>query len=127
MRVLLIDDDARLRQVLARLLAGAGFATVDEACDGEDALLALGRSHPDLIVTDCQMPRLDGIGFVRRLRAAGDQTPVIMLSGQGDPHVVVTAVRAGVNNYLPKPINPEILFEKIRQTLADSAPHAAVG
>jgi DNA-binding response OmpR family regulator len=117
MRVLLIDDDARLRQVLARLLRGAGFDIVDEACDGEDALLVLAQSHPDLIVTDCQMPRLDGIGFVRCLRASGDQTPVIMLSGQGDPHVVVTAIRAGVNNYLPKPINPEILFEKIHQTL----------
>ena len=117
MHVLVIDDDARLRQVLARLLRTSGFDRVDEAADGEEALAALDRIHPDLILTDCQMPRMDGIAFVRHLRARGDLTPVIMLSGQGDPHAVVVAVKAGVNNYLPKPISPEILFEKIGQTL----------
>jgi two-component system chemotaxis response regulator CheY len=117
MHALVIDDDARLRQVLNRLLRCGGFDTVDEAADGEEALTALGSIHPDLILTDCQMPRMDGIAFVRQLRARGDRTPVIMLSGQGDPHVVVTAVKAGVNNYLPKPIHPDVLFEKITQTL----------
>src|SRR5258708_17033407 len=117
MHVLVIDDDARLRQVLARLLRTSGFDVVDEASDGEEALLALNKIHPDLILTDCQMPRLDGIAFVRQLRARGDQTPVIMLSGHGDPHQVVVAVKAGVNNYLPKPINPDVLIEKIEQTL----------
>jgi DNA-binding response OmpR family regulator len=117
MHALVIDDDARLRQVLTRLLRTGGFDTVDEAADGEEALRTLSSVHPDLILTDCQMPRMDGIAFVRQLRARGDRTPVIMLSGQGDPHLVVTAVRAGVNNYLPKPIHPDVLFEKIEQTL----------
>ena len=117
MHALVIDDDARLRQVLTRLLRSGGFDTVDEAADGEEALRTLTSVHPDLILTDCQMPRMDGIAFVRQLRARGDRTPVIMLSGQGDPHLVVTAVRAGVNNYLPKPIHPDVLFEKIEQTL----------
>ena len=118
MHVLLIDDDARLRQVLARLLRSSTLGVeVHEAADGEEALAALPTLHADLIITDCQMPRMDGIAFVRQLRARGDQTPVIMLSGQGDPHLIVTAIKAGVNNYLPKPINPEVLFEKIEQTL----------
>ena len=122
MHALVIDDDARLRQVLTRLLRTGGFDTVDEAADGEEALRTLTSVHPDLILTDCQMPRMDGIAFVRQLRARGDRTPVIMLSGQGDPHLVVTAVRAGVNNYLPKPIHPDVLFEKIEQTLGSSKP-----
>jgi CheY-like chemotaxis protein len=117
MHVLVIDDDARLRQVLARLLRSCGSIDVHEAADGEEALAALPALHPDLILTDCHMPRMDGIAFVRLLRARGDQTPVIMLSGHGDPHLIVTAIKAGVNNYLPKPINPEVLFEKIEQTL----------
>ena len=117
MHVLIIDDDKRLRQVLGRLLRSTGFETVDEAADGEEALVSLASIHPDLIITDCHMPRMDGIAFIRKLRGKGDQTPVIMLSGQGDPHLVVTAIKAGVNNYLPKPINPEVLFEKIGQTL----------
>jgi two-component system chemotaxis response regulator CheY len=117
MRVLVIDDDARLRQVLARLLRGAGFDTIDEAADGEEAIGAMADFPPDLIITDCQMPRMDGITFVRQLRARGNRTPVIMISGHGDPHAIVTAIKAGVNNYLPKPINPEALFEKIEQTM----------
>ena len=118
MHVLVIDDDARLRQVLARLLRSSSLGIdVHEAADGEEALAALPAIHADLVITDYQMPRMDGIAFVRQLRGRGDHTPVIMLSGQGDPHLVVTAIKAGVNNYLPKPINPEVLFEKIEQTL----------
>ena len=117
MSVLVVDDDSRLRQVLARLLRTAGFDTVDEAADGIEALALLTKSTPELILTDFQMPRMDGLSFVRQLRARGDRTPIIMLSGQGDPHLIVTAVKAGVNNYLPKPINPDVLFEKIEQTL----------
>lgn len=120
MRVLVVDDDGRLRQVLARLLRASGFDAVDEAADGEEALLALGKGQPDLIITDFQMPRMDGIAFVRRIRAEGNLTPVIMLSGHEDPHSIVVAIKAGVSNYLLKPINPEVLFEKIGQTLGIS-------
>jgi DNA-binding response OmpR family regulator len=117
MRVMLVDDDARMREVLARLLASAGFRAVEQVGDGQEALLRLAGVHVDLIITDCSMPRMDGVAFVTALRAKGDATPVIMLSGQDDPQLVVRAIRAGVNNYVPKPIHPENLFEKIRQTL----------
>jgi two-component system chemotaxis response regulator CheY len=117
MHVLVIDDDARLRQVLGRLLRSSGFDRVEEAADGLEALEMLAHSHPDLILTDNQMPRMDGIAMTRRLRADGNMTPIIMLSGHGDSHQVVMAVKAGVNNYLPKPISADVLFEKIAQTL----------
>jgi DNA-binding response OmpR family regulator len=117
MHVLVIDDDSRLRQVLARLLRVSGFDIVDEAADGQSAIEMMEHIHPDLIITDCQMPRLDGIGFVRKLRAQADRTPVIMLSGLGDPHLVVIAAKAGVDNFLPKPISGEMLLDKIHQTL----------
>lgn len=117
MHVLVIDDDARMRQVLVRLLRSSGFDRVDEAADGQQAMELLAESQPDLILTDNQMPRMDGIELTRQLRAAGNKTPIIMLSGHGDSHQVVTAVRAGVDNYLPKPISADVLFEKIAQTL----------
>jgi two-component system chemotaxis response regulator CheY len=117
MHALVIDDDSRLRQVLARLLRVGGFASVDEAADGQEALQALQKRPADLIVTDFHMPRMDGLALVRHLRSAGDHTPIIMLSGHGQPQQIVAAIKAGVNNYLPKPINPEVLFEKISQTL----------
>jgi DNA-binding response OmpR family regulator len=120
MRVMLVDDDARMRQVLARLLLSAGLTVSHEAGDGEEALAALSADPDgvDLIVTDCRMPRMDGIAFVTALRKRGDTTPVIMLSGEHDPHLIVRAVRAGVDNYVPKPLNPAAFFEKIWQTLA---------
>jgi DNA-binding response OmpR family regulator len=117
MRVMVVDDDFRMRQVLAKLLQSSGFDCVDEVGDGEEALSRLVETHVDLIVTDCQMPRMDGIALVTALRAKGDLTPIIMLSGQDDPQLVVRAIRAGVNNYVPKPIHPENFFEKIWQTL----------
>jgi DNA-binding response OmpR family regulator len=61
---------------------------------------------------------MDGIAFVTALRRRGVGTPVIMLSGEHDPHLIVRAVRAGVNNYVPKPLNPAAFFEKIWQTMA---------
>jgi DNA-binding response OmpR family regulator len=117
---MLVDDDAAMRQVLARFLASAGFRAVDEVSDGQEALAWLEVGHVDLIITDCNMPRMDGITFVSALRARGDLTPVIMLSGQDDPQMVVRAIRAGVNNYVPKPIHPENLFDKIWQTMGTS-------
>jgi len=114
---MLVDDDAPMRQVLARLLQTSGFDSVAEVGDGHQALLHLKSERVDLIVTDCSMPGMDGIALVTALRARGDQTPVIMLSGQDDPQLIVRAIRAGVNNYIPKPIHPENFFEKIWQTL----------
>lgn len=117
MRVMLVEDDLGMRQVLSRLLQTSGFSSVSEVGDGQEALTALASTQVDLIITDCVMPRMDGVALVTALRARGDRTPVIMLSGQEDPHVVVRAIRAGVNNYIPKPIRPEQFLEKIWQTL----------
>ena len=117
MRVMLVEDDSGMRQVLSKLLRTSGFDFVAEVGDGDEALAALGGTKVDLVITDCIMPRMDGVALVTALRARGDRTPVIMLSGQEDPHVVVRAIRAGVNNYIPKPIRPEQFLEKIWQTL----------
>ena len=125
MRVMLVDDDARMRQVLAKLLLTSGFESVVEIGDGNQALTRLQSERVDLIVTDCVMPAMDGISLVTALRARGDNTPVIMLSGQDDPQLIVRAIRAGVNNYVPKPIHPENFFEKIWQTLG-IAPTATI-
>ena len=118
MRVMIVDDDPEMRQVLSRLLSSSGgFETVHEVADGDEALARLAEVQVDLVITDCIMPRMDGVALVTAMRGRGDQTPVIMISGQEDPHVVVRAIRAGVNNYVPKPIRPESFFEKIWQTL----------
>lgn len=122
MRIAIVEDDAQLRTVLAVFLRGMGAEVVAQSCDGQEALETFEAGiQPDLILTDCQMPRLDGISLVRRLRARGDQTPIIMISGQGDPTVRQLALAAGVNRYLDKPLSPCNLNLAIIQTLPSTA------
>jgi two-component system, chemotaxis family, chemotaxis protein CheY len=78
--ILIVDDDGAIRDVYARILSGAGF-TVNSAQDGEAAWDAIEARHFDLIITDQNMPRLDGSGLIKRLHGTGRQTPVIMITG----------------------------------------------
>jgi CheY-like chemotaxis protein len=114
MHVLLVDDDVRGRQMLARVLHRAGLTIVGQAGDGRAALRALKTIRPDLVLTDCEMPGMDGIGLTRTLRAQGDQTPVVMLTGQADPAVAAEAAEAGVTAYLLKPLDLPTLLEALQ-------------
>ena len=78
MRVLVVDDDPAVRESLRRSLAFNGYQ-VELADDGEQALRMVGATHPDAVVLDVMMPRLDGLATCRALRAAGDDVPVLML------------------------------------------------
>ena len=121
MRVVVVEDDLRLRSVLAVFFRSIGADVLAAPADGLEALELLESLHPDLIVTDCQMPRLDGISLVRRLRARGDRTPIIMLSGQTEPTIRNLALSAGANQYLTKPLNAGALNIAIVQTLRGTA------
>ena len=113
MKIALVDDDTQARSMLARAVRNAGYQISLEAGDGHEALNSLPRCDADLIITDCQMPRMDGISLVRNLRQRGDQRPILMLSGQSDPLVVKLALSAGVTRYLTKPLNPKELLNAI--------------
>ena len=121
MRVLVVEDDLQLRAVLAIFCRTLGAEVLAESADGVEALDQLQTCSPDLILTDCQMPRMDGIALVRQLRARGDRTPVIMISGQLDPQVIERAYDAGVSHYLPKPLTPGSLTDAIGQTFPNWA------
>ncbi|MFN5782390.1 MAG: response regulator, partial [Novosphingobium sp.] len=81
-RVLIVDDDPHIREVLTFAFAKSGVETV-EAGDGEEALMLIGRDPPDLVVLDINMPRMDGLEVCRRLRAQGD-LPILFLSSRDD-------------------------------------------
>ncbi len=116
-RVVLVDDDTRLRHVVARFLRSCGFEVVGEACDGEDGILLVHQHQPDLIITDMLMPRRDGLSFVRALRSEGWDRPIIMMSGQPQPTFAADALTGGVNAYVRKPFEPDNLLSAIRLTL----------
>jgi two-component system OmpR family response regulator len=102
MRVLLIEDDPRTSQFLARGLGESGLV-VDTVADGPTGLALAREGIYDVIVTDRRLPGLDGVEMVRQLRAGGATTPVLMLSAIGSLHDRVEGIRAGCDDYLVKP------------------------
>ncbi|TCG02956.1 DNA-binding response regulator [Paraburkholderia steynii] len=102
MRILLIEDDMRASQFLARGLSESGLV-VDTVVDGATGLAYAREGIYDVIVTDRRLPVLDGIALVQHLRAGGDTTPVLMLSAIGGLNERVEGIRAGCDDYLVKP------------------------
>ncbi|RKT22086.1 two-component system OmpR family response regulator [Paraburkholderia sp. RAU2J] len=102
MRILLIEDDMRASQFLARGLSESGLI-VDSVADGATGLAYAREGIYDVIVTDRRLPALDGLALVQQLRAGGDTTPVLMLSAVGGLNERVEAIRAGCDDYLVKP------------------------
>ena len=124
-RILLVDDDLRLRELLQRYLETQGFA-VKGVGDGTQMRQALDRGHYDLIVLDLMLPGEDGLEICRRLRGQGDTTPVVMLTAKGDEIDRIVGLEIGADDYLPKPVNPRELLARIRAVLR-RAPSIAPG
>lgn len=120
-RVLVVDDDPELRALLQRFLSEHGYAV--RAVDGGKAMdAALQREPADVIVLDLMMPGEDGLAVVRRLRAAGDATPVIMLTARGDPIDRVLGLEMGADDYLAKPFLPRELVARLAAILRRLGP-----
>jgi two-component system OmpR family response regulator len=114
-RVLIVDDDPAIRDVVRFSLARAGFET-DEAADGEAALRRVAVAAPDIIVLDVLMPELDGIEVCRRLRRDSD-VPILFLSSRDDEIDRVVGLEIGGDDYLVKPFSPRELVARVRAVL----------
>jgi two-component system, OmpR family, response regulator MprA len=115
-RVMVVDDDPRILEALRRALTLKGFA-VSTAEGGEPALSLLGLGAPDVLVLDVAMPDVDGIEVCRRLREAGDRTPVLMLTARDAVADRVLGLEAGADDYLVKPFALEELIARLRALL----------
>jgi len=115
-RILIIDDDMRLRELLLRYLSEQGF-NVKAVPDGSsmDRALTLNRYH--LLVLDLMLPNEDGLSILRRLRAADENVPVILLTARGDEIDRIVGLEMGADDYLPKPFNPRELVARINAVL----------
>jgi len=116
--VLVVDDSVTIRQMVSFTLKQAGFGVV-EACDGQDALERLGKQNIDLIVTDLNMPRVDGITFIRNLRArpGSKYTPVLMLTTESQESKRLEGRAAGATAWIVKPFHPDKLLGVIGKVL----------
>jgi len=115
-RLLLVDDDSGIRASLSAFLTRAGFQ-VETVTDGIQALSALEKSKPDLVVMDVLMPRMDGREALRRMRQAENLTPVILLTQVGEATERAMALEEGADDYINKPFEPHELVARIRAVL----------
>lgn len=115
-RLLVVDDDENLRSMLCAALRHHGFV-VSTANDGVEALAALEGSKRDLVVLDVMMPRIDGFEVCRRMRAAGDDTPVLFLTARDASRDKVHGLQLGADDYLEKPFSLDELVARIQAIL----------
>ena len=117
--VLTVDDSRMMREMLMMVLAEAGFE-VAQAEDGEDGLSVLSRCAPDVIITDINMPKLDGFGFIERVRASDvyRATPILVLSTEGEPAKKLRARAAGATGWIVKPFDAVKLVDAVRRVSA---------
>jgi len=116
MHLLVVDDDASVREALALVLGLDGFE-VTTAGDGREAMRTLSLGRPDAVILDVLMPGLDGIEVCRRMRATGDRTPVLMLTARTEVSERVAGLEAGADDYLAKPFAREELIARLRALL----------
>jgi two-component system OmpR family response regulator len=113
MRILIVEDDDRLRVLLAQTLTEAGW-DVEEADDGRTGLAqALGGGH-DVVLLDVMLPGIGGVAVCQRLRAAGNEVPVLMLTARGQVAARIEGLDAGADDYLPKPFDVDELLARLR-------------
>jgi diguanylate cyclase (GGDEF)-like protein len=114
-RVLVVDDDPLSRRALEQALASSGY-DVDTAADGQEALVKARAHRPDVVVTDWQMPRMDGLTLCRILKANDETrfTHVLMQSSRGETEAKVTGLETGADDYLVKPVDPIELRARVK-------------
>jgi DNA-binding response OmpR family regulator len=113
--VLFVEDDDKLREATQAALERDGFA-VEVAADGAAGLVAFGERHPDLVLLDVMLPRMDGITLCREIRARS-VVPIVLLSARSDPIDVVVGLEAGADDYVTKPFDTPVLSARLRAVL----------
>ena len=130
-KILIVDDDRAFRLSTAALLRADGY-DVDSVADGAAAAEALRASRHDLVVLDLRMPGVDGLGVVEALRLWGERVPILMISGFGTVESAVKALHLGADDFLTKPVEPDVLSARVadllaRRPLPDAMPQNPAG
>ncbi len=117
-RILAVDDSESMRKMVTFTLERAGFET-EEAADGVEALDKAQKENFDLVITDINMPEMDGITLIRRLRSLPDYRfrPILTLTTEGSPEKKREGREAGATGWIVKPFDPDVLIQTIRKVL----------
>lgn len=119
MKFLVVDDSPTMRRIVNNTLRQLGYTDIIEAEDGKDALAKLNIEEVDFIITDWNMPNMDGLEFTNAVRqsSAYADLPILMVTTRSMKEDVIQALHARVNNYITKPFTPQVLKEKIEQIM----------
>ncbi|HBE01845.1 MAG: two-component system response regulator [Spirochaetes bacterium GWF1_41_5] len=116
-RVLVVDDSAVMRKIIIQVLKSELFEIVGEAGDGEQAVNLYKELRPHLVTMDINMPKLDGLGALKKILQHDKDAQVIMLTSEGQKQTVVEAIAAGAKNYIVKPPERSKVLEKINSVI----------
>lgn len=119
MKILVVDDSTTMVRIIKNSIERLGHSVVT-AGDGAEALVEFNKQKFDIIVTDWNMPTMNGLELVQRIRSVDKDIPIIMITTEGGKASVITALRAGVNNYIVKPFTPQILKEKLSAVIGEA-------
>ena len=118
MKFLLVDDSRTMRNIWKKVIAGLENCEAVEAGDGVEGLNAIETQGPfDMLLVDWNMPNMDGLTMVQKVRENDKNTPIIMVTTEAEKPRIIEAIKAGVNNYVVKPFTPDALLSKIDETL----------
>lgn len=122
MKILVVDDSATMRRILVNSLLRIGFTDCIEAGDGREAVDKFDASV-QFVITDWNMPNMSGLDLARALRKLpqGKHVPILMVTTRSVKEDIITAIQAGVNNYIVKPFTPQVLKEKIEAVISGQA------
>ena len=117
MNVLVVDDSSTMLRIIKNILSSLNIANVTTALNGVEAYEHFSANKFDLLITDWNMPEMNGLELVVKVRKINQEIPIIMITTEGGKREVVTALKAGVNNYIVKPFTPIVLKEKLSAVL----------
>ncbi len=116
-KILVVDDFATMRKIVKNVLQQLGYTNIEEAENGEEALKKLKADKFDFVVSDWNMPVMDGLTMLKKIRSDENlkHIPVIMVTAEAEKSKVIEAIKAGVNNYIVKPFTAETMKQKMDQ------------
>ena len=113
MKILVVDDEPKIRELIGQYLTVAGYET-EFAKDGIEALNIISKGDIDMVILDVMMPFMDGITCLKEIRSRGFKTPVIILSAKGEEYDKITGFEAGTDDYVVKPFSPKELMARVK-------------
>ncbi len=118
-RVLVVDDETIIRNLMIRVLKSVGFSVVGEAVNGLEAVQKYKELNPEIVTLDVVMPKMDGLTALQEIRKLDDKARVIMLTNENDKDLVTRILKAGAMEYIIKPIDRKIIMEKLVKVIVD--------